>query len=78
MTLLPTLPFIILAVLLAELVLMIWQSPDRRRRMAPASAAGAGLVGAWLAASHAAPVPLMLLCLTIALAAHMVDIRLRW
>ena len=74
---LDNLPWLVLAVLLAEIFIFARQ-PGRRARLLPASAAGAGLVAAWIASRYPGGEPFMLAGLAVGLGAHVVDLRLRW
>jgi hypothetical protein len=72
------LPAVLLFVMLIEGVFLSAQPAERRRRVGSSLAAGAGLTLAWLFSRTTVPGWLVLVPLTGALVAHVMDLRQRW
>jgi hypothetical protein len=73
------LPPVVLVVLLIEGLALAGQPTERRQRLGGSLAAGVGLVLAWmLASSTTLPWYVLLVPLSGALAAHVLDLRRRW
>jgi len=73
------LPPVVLVVLLIEGLALASQPLERRQRLGGSLAAGVGLVLAWmLAETPSVPWYVVLLPLSGALAAHVLDLKKRW
>jgi hypothetical protein len=68
----------IAGIMLVEMIFLGLQPGGRRARLLPNVAAGFCIVLAWNASAQGWPVPVILLALTAALAAHAADLYRRW